>query len=216
MLSGSYIYPGYLGIIIGIILTEEISHAWLNCSMFITGTPSVAAHTIISNFDSDWPRKLALFVLTLAGLSDFVDADGQTYLTLVGIAMSISILAANLGSRAWHFMNWKTLGQGRIYVPVLSFTLAVATGLLFPYVGFGRIQAGGKSAIMVVCMNAIAVAIVFVFSGIEKVQMFLVNGSEVSNASFNISLNQVISITDALSANRHVTKTLQISLLVYG
>ena len=148
--------------------------------MFITGTPSVAAHTIISNFDSDWPRKLALFILTLAGLSEFVDADGQTYLTLIGIGMSISILAANLGSRAWHFMSWKTLGQGQMFVPVISYGLAVMTGLLFPYIGFGRIQAGGKSAIWMVCLNSLIVAIVFVFSGIEKVQKFLVNGSEVS------------------------------------
>lgn len=150
--------------------------------MFITGTPSVAAHTIISNFDSDWPRKLALFVLTLAGLSDFVDADGQTVLTLLGIGMSISVLAANLGSRAWHFMNWKTLGQGGFFVPVLSYMLAVVTGLLFPYIGFGKIQAGGKSAILTVCWNALIVAVVFVFSGLEKVQKFLVNGSEVSNS----------------------------------
>lgn len=183
--TGSYIYPAYLGIIIGIILTEEISHAWLNCSMFVTGTPSVAAHTIISHFDSDWPRKLALFVLTLAGLSDFVDADGQTYLTLIGIVMAISVLLANLGSRAWHFMNWKTLGQGRIYVPVISYVLAVVTGLLFPYIGCGKIQAGGKSAVLTVCWNAFLVAVVFVFSGLEKVQKFLVNGSEVSTCLFS-------------------------------
>lgn len=178
--TGSYIYPGYLSLIIGIILSEEISYAWLNCSMFITGTPSVAAHTIISNFDSDWPRKLALLVLTLAGLSDLVDANGQKYLTLVGVAMSISILAANLGSRAWHFMNWKTLGQGRKVVPIISYVLAVFTGLLLPYIGFGKIQAGGKSAIQLIVMNALTVAIVFVLSGAEKVQQFLVNGSEVS------------------------------------
>lgn len=161
--------------------------------MFVTGTPSVAAHTIISNSDSDWPRKLSLFILTLAGLSDFVDADGQTYLTLVGIVMSITILAANLGSRAWHFMNWKTLGQGRFYVPVLSYSLSVMTGLLFPYIGFGRIQAGGKSAILMVCWNALLVAVVFVFSGIEKVQKFLVNGSEVSMfISFYVSLPSIL------------------------
>lgn len=164
--------------------------------MFVTGTPSVAAHTIISNFDSDWPRKLSLFVLTLAGLSEFVDAEGQTVLTLIGIGMAISILAANLGSRAWHFMKWKTLGQGRVYVPILSYILAVITGLLFPYVGFGRIQAGGKSAILMVCSNALLVAIVFVFSGIEKVQMFLVNGSETCSQDIaNITVGIWIALT---------------------
>ena len=119
-------------------------------------------------------------ILTLAGLSDFVDVDGQTYLTLIGIVMSIPIRATNLGPRAWNFMNWKTLGQGRFYVPVLSYSLSVITGLLFPYIGFGRIQAGGKSAILMICWNALLVAVIFVFSGIEKVQKFLVNGSEVS------------------------------------
>ncbi|KAL7489651.1 hypothetical protein ACHAW6_015301 [Cyclotella cf. meneghiniana] len=194
--TGSYIYPGYLSLIIGIILSEEISFAWLNCSMFITGTPSVAAHTIISNFDSDWPRKLALLVLTLAGLSDLVDANGQKYLTLVGVAMSISILAANLGSRAWHFMNWKTLGQGRKVVPIISYVLAVFTGLLLPYIGFGKIQAGGKSAIQLIVMNALTVAIVFVLSGAEKVQQFLVNGSENCNQdNANITVGIWIALT---------------------
>lgn len=194
--AGTYIYPGYLSLIIGIILSEEISYAWLNCSILITGTPSVAAHTIISNFDSDWPRKLALLVLTLAGLSDLIDADGQKYLTLVGVAMSISILAANLGSRAWHFMNWKTLGQGRKFAPIISYMLAVFTGLLLPYIGFGKIQAGGKSAIQLIVMNSFAVAIVFVLSGVEKVQQFLVNGSENCNQdNANITVGIWIALT---------------------
>ena len=162
--------------------------------MFINGTPSVAAHTIISNFDSDWIRKLALFVFTLAGLSDFVDAPGQKILTLVGVAMTISILAANLGARAWHVMNWKTLGQGGKFAPVVSYVLAIFTGLVFPYIGFTRIRSGGKSAIQLIFTNALMVAVVFVFSGIEKVQQFLVNGSEVSRSYYFCNFSKSYSL----------------------
>lgn len=176
------VYPGYLSLLLGLILYEEMSQVWLNCSMFIRGTPSVAAYTLFSNFDSDWPRKLSIFILALAAMQD-VGGEAQRYLTLVGIGISMSILAANLGSRAWFHLKLKPMGQGGMLAPIapiISYLAAVFTGLIFPYIGFNQIQAGGKAAIQLIVTNCVIVAAVFVLSDLDTVQNFIVVGSEVS------------------------------------
>mmetsp|Transcript_24833 Transcript_24833/g.45680 ORF Transcript_24833/g.45680 Transcript_24833/m.45680 type:complete len:207 (+) Transcript_24833:1415-2035(+) len=68
--------PGYLSLILGLILYEEISHVWLNISMFVWGT-------LLSHFDSDWPRKLVVLMLALTSAMDMEDVSAyQRYCTL--------------------------------------------------------------------------------------------------------------------------------------
>ena len=177
--SATSVKPTYLSLLLGLILYEEISHVWVNCSMFVRGTPSIAAYTLISNFDSDWPRKLAVLFLTLAVIQES-GSKVELYATLGGIGFSMLILAANLGARAWYFMKWKPMGQGGFFAPIISFLAAVMTGLVFPYMGFGKIQAGGKSAVQMVICSSIVVALLFVISDLDSVQDFVIVGSEVS------------------------------------
>ena len=187
--------PGYLSLLLGLILYEEMSHVWVNCSMFVRGTPSIAAYTLLSNFDSDWPRKLAIFVLALASAQE-PGSNAQKYATLSGIAFAMSILAANLGSRAWYFMKWKPIGQGGIFAPIISFFVAMLTGLIFPYMGFTQIQAGGKAAVQLVIINCIIVATLFVISDLDAVQSFIVVGSNNCNQdNTNISLGIYFAMT---------------------
>ena len=40
-------------------------YVWLNVSMFVRGTPSVLVYTLVSQFDSDWPCKLVVFLLAI-------------------------------------------------------------------------------------------------------------------------------------------------------
>ena len=183
--------PGYLSLILGLILHEELSHVWLNVSMFVRGTPSVAAYTLLSNFDSDWPRKLVVFMLAITATMEEGSAY-QRYCTLVGIGSAMILLAANLGSRAWYFMKWKPIklggGGGNCcstvishMSPMISLFIATLTGLIFPYMGFGKIQAGGKAAVQLVIVNCIIVAICFVASDLDVLQEFIVLGSQACN-----------------------------------
>ena len=189
--SNAILKPGYLSLVLGLILYEELSHAWLNVSMFVRGTPSVAAYTLISSFDSDWPRKLVIFLLAITSAME--EGDYQRYCTLSGIGLAMILLAANLGARAWYFMKWKPIKLGgtvtSYLAPVISLLVAFTTGLIFPYMGFGRIQAGGKAAVQLVIVNCIMVSLIFVASDLDIVQKFIVVGSQSCDQSnVNITL----------------------------
>jgi len=182
----SSVRPGYLSLLLGLILYEEMSQVWVNTSMFVRGTPSIAAYTLVSNFDSDWPRKIAVLSLALAAAQPEGSA-AQRYTTVGGIAFAMMILAANLGARGWYFMKWRALGQanrGRLssfFAPITSFAVAIVTGLVFPYMGFSKIQSGGKSAVQLVVWNSFLVALLFVISDLNSVQSFIVVGSDTCN-----------------------------------
>lgn len=191
--------PGYIGLILGLILFEEISHVWLNVSMCVRGTPSVAAFTLLSVFDSDWPRKLVVFILAITSAMEEGSAY-QRYCTLVGVGLAMIILAANLGARAWYFMKWKPLHSGgpmaTFMAPVISLFVATLTGLVFPYIGFNKIQAGGKAAVQLVIANSVIVALLFVLSDMDVVQQFIVVGSDTCNQdSINITVGLWFAMT---------------------
>ena len=50
--------PAYLSLVLGLVLTEEISLSWLNASMMIRATPSISAHTLYSPVGSDTFRRI--------------------------------------------------------------------------------------------------------------------------------------------------------------
>lgn len=180
-IAGAILKPGYLSLILGLILYEEISYVWLNVAIFVQGTPSVAALTIVSPFDSDWPRKLALTLLALTSAMK-EGSDYQRYCALAGIGMALVLLASNLGARAWYFMKWRPLRGGgtmpTFLAPYVSILAATLVGLVFPYIGFSKIQAGGKSAVQLIISNCIIVALLFVLSDFDFIQSFIIDGSQ--------------------------------------
>ncbi|KAL3817296.1 hypothetical protein ACHAXA_003217 [Cyclostephanos tholiformis] len=179
--AGAILKPGYLVFILGLLLHEEISHTWLNIAMFIQGMPSVAAFTIVSSFDSDWPRKVSIFLLAITSAME-VGSTYQRYCALVGIGLAMVLLLANLGARAWYFMKWKPLRGGVVMssflAPFLSLIVAVVTGFIFPFIGFARIQAGGKSAIQLIIFNCIIVSLFFVASEFDIIQQLVIDPSQ--------------------------------------
>lgn len=200
---GTVLKPGYLSLILGLVLYEEISHAWLNVSMFVRGTPSVAAYTLLSAFDSDWPRKFVVLALAVCSSME-AGSDYQRYATLTGISTAIVLLAANLGSRAWYFMKWKPLKSGgamsTFLAPAISLLVAALVGLIFPYVGFTRIQAGGKSAVQLVIANCLLVAVLFVASDLDVAQRFIVVGSEACDQNnVNVTMGIWLAMTSITS-----------------
>jgi len=208
-IRGAVLKPGYLVLILGLILYEEISHVWLNVSMFVRGTPSVAAFTLLSSFDSDWPRKIVVFMLALTSAME-EGSDYQRYWTLSGIGLAMVLLASNLGARAWYFMKWKPMkGSGvmsTVFAPVISLFVAMVTGLIFPYMGYGKIQAGGKAAIQLIIYHCILVSSIFVISDMDFVQKHLVVGSQnCDQDNVNITLGiwfAMTSITCIFAAQR--------------
>ena len=179
--AGAILKPGYLVLILGLLLHEEIAYIWLNIAMFIQGMPSVAAFTIVSSFDSDWPRKVAVLLLAITSAME-VGSTHQRYCALAGVGLAMVLLLANLGARAWYFMNWKPLRGGVVMssflAPFLSLIVAVVTGFMFPFIGFARIQAGGKSAIQLIIFNCVIVSLLFVASGFDIIQELVIDASQ--------------------------------------
>ena len=176
--AGVILRPGYLTLILGLLLHEELSHVSLNVAMFIRGMPSVAAFTIVSSSDSDWPRKVVILLLAITSAME-AGSEYQKYCALTGIGLAMVLLMANLGSRAWYFMKWKPLRGGLVMssslAPFLSLIVAVLMGLVFPFIGFTRIQAGGKSAIQLIIFNCIVVSLCFVASEFDVIQQLLID-----------------------------------------
>ena len=167
--------PAYLSLILGIVFTEEISLSWTNVGMFVTGMPSISAFTITSRVESDWLRKVIIFSLALAGATT---GYSQYALTLFGVSLTCAVLLANLGSRAWNFLQWQPLGYGGLLEPIVSYVAAIITGMVFPYLGHRQITSGGNGAMESVIRVAFMVAVVFVVSSYDEIQQFLVIGSE--------------------------------------
>ena len=164
----------------------------ISVAMCVRGVPSVAAFTLLSNFDSDWPRKAVVFLFAITSAMEEGSAY-QRYCTLTAIGLAMILLAGNLGARAWYFMKWKPLHSGglmsTIFAPIISLFVAALVGVIFPYIGFNKIQAGGKAAIQLIIFNTIVVGLVFVASDLDVVQQFIVVGSDACDQSnVNITL----------------------------
>jgi hypothetical protein len=204
--------PAYLSLILGLVLTEEISLSWLNASMMVRAAPSVGAHTLISPIASDLLRKAVVLILALAGVARDLP---QQILTMVGVALSMIVLCANLGSRAWLFMRWQPQRYDGCGASLVAYIGAVVTGLVFPFMGHRSIEVGGKAAVEYVIRTAVIVAIVFVASDIDQVQKFLVIGSEVralcvspdTLARTPASQPNVLTATSEHHCSRHAIKT---------
>jgi len=173
--------PAYLSLILGLVLTEEISLSWLNASMMIRATPSVSAHFLSASFGADSLRKIILFCLAVASATT---GWLRSFLTILGVLGAVIIMLANLGSRSWHFLRWKPLRYDGFGAFFFAYFLAIMTGLMLPYMGHRRVATGGKGAMEYVLKTAVTVAIVFVVSDVDGIQKFIVIGSEFCDQDF--------------------------------
>lgn len=168
--------------LLGLVFVEEISLSWLNTAMFIRGMPSISAYSITTNFETDWIRKLLVFCLYLGAATE---GDARLILTLTGISMTCLVVLANLGARAWGFMGRRPLRFGGPFEPIFAYCAAVAVGLALPYLAYRETQGGRQPAIRGTILHALMVAIIVVASDYNKIQQFLVIGSEVSPKAFS-------------------------------
>lgn len=173
--------PAYLSLILGLVLTEEISLSWINSSMMVRASPSVSAHTLLHGTGSDLSRKAVVLSLALAGAAT---GDLQKYMTVGGITLACLVLLANLGSRAWLFLKWKPLRYQGPGASVVAYLAAVATGIVVPYMGHRSMEIGGKASVEHVIKTGVIVALIFLASDLDEVQKFLIVGSERCNQDF--------------------------------
>ena len=205
----SQVKPGYFfGLVLGLVLFEEMSQSFLSAALLVQGIPSVAAYSLMSGSESDWPRKLAVFTLALAAVQE-ESSPAQKICTLLGIALSMALLAANLGSRAWLYMRWKPIGNmfGAL-TPFYAYCAAIVTGLVFPFMGFRQIQSGGAPAIQTIMTNCAIVAILFVLSDLNVVQGFLFQGEACDQSTTNIALGSWLAMAavSSIFAARKIEK----------
>jgi len=180
--------PAYLSLILGLVLTEEISLSLANAVMYVRGYPSISAFALTTHLPSDWLRKVMILMLALAGAAN---GKLQVYLTLGGILLACFILLANLGSRAWNTLDWNSFSYSGIGASPAAYALAIVTGICFPYMGHRDVLQSSGHAIVIIIQNSILVAIIFVLSAFEEVQKFLVVGSETCDQDV---VNSVIGI----------------------
>ena len=177
MVENNNLAPAYLVLLLGLVFGEEIGLSWTNVAMFVRGVPSISAFSLMSPMESDWFRKVIIFTLAIGS---FAEGRGQTIVTLLGISMACAALLANLGSRAWRFCGFRPMVYAGPVEPVVAYFLAMCVGALFPYLGHRQVEAGGKAAMESVMRISFLVAVIFIISGFEQVQQFLILGTEVS------------------------------------
>lgn len=167
--------PAYFAVLLGLVFKEEISLSWTNVAMLIRGFPSLSACSAISRTDSDWLRKIIVFALLLASIADGMI---KHVLCFIGVSLACLVLLANLGARAWGFMEWKPIRSFGFLEPVVAFVAAAITGICFPFLGHHQMQSGGKAAMESLLGIALLSAVVFIISDYNNIQKFVVIGSE--------------------------------------
>jgi len=153
-----------------------MSLAWMNASLAIQGVPSTSSYVLLHNDTSDWIHKGTLACLIFAGATN---GTLQLVLFLAGVSLACIALLANIGSRAWTFLQLRPVSLCGPMASLISFVLAVLAGLVFPHMSHRNVESGGKPSVEGSMMNAFWVGLIFILSDYSGIQRLLVVGSEV-------------------------------------
>ena len=170
--------PAYLALVVGLVLTEEISLSWTNTVMMVQACPSLSAYFVTKHAASDWIRKAIILLLALASAAR---GKTQVIFSMLGVLFTCVILLSNLGARVWYFFQWQPLNSfnGNPISSLLAYMTAVVTGLALPFLGQRTAAVGGKPAVESILRSALLVAAVFVITDFESIRKFIIVGTEV-------------------------------------
>jgi hypothetical protein len=172
------VQPAFWGLLLSLVVWEEMRFSWLNSSLLVQGIPSSSSFVLINGDANDWISKASIACLVFAGATQ---GTLKQILSVTGASFACITLVANLGSRAWHFLKWRKISFCGPMAPYFSFLLSVISGLCFPHMGGCRyIENGGKVAVEAVLINAFAVSLLFLLSDYDGIQTLLLGGTEVS------------------------------------
>jgi hypothetical protein len=194
---GDTFRPALMTLVIGLVLTEEMSLSWLNASMLVRASPSVSAHTLMSTPGSDVLRKLVIFILSLASATN---GKTQLYFTMLGIGLACVVLLANLGARAWHFLRWKPKRYNWWGAGLVAYVSAIITGMVLPYMGHRNILVGGKAAVEYIIRTSFLAALAFLITDLEEVQkLFVVGSTQCNQHTLNLVVGSWFFVTVIVS-----------------
>mmetsp|Transcript_13854 Transcript_13854/g.19844 ORF Transcript_13854/g.19844 Transcript_13854/m.19844 type:complete len:510 (-) Transcript_13854:1428-2957(-) len=155
--------PSIVALILGLVCNEEMSFVSMNTCIHVQGHPSVGAYALMQPTLTDWPKKLVVFMLAIAGASS--NSTVKKGITWAGVFFAVFIMSANVGARAWGNMCLtKQKYSGPLY-SVIAMIKAFVLGLFFPYFGSRGCEPGGHVALMNTLKSALIVAFVFIASG---------------------------------------------------
>ena len=175
--------PAFLALILGLALTEEMTHSWLTSSLLVQGMPSISSYQLLNNNGHDWIYKAVLTCFIFSGVTS-----GETRRVLLTVAVSLACTAmlANLGSRAWYNSHMSPISLCGPLAPVISFAGAVSAGIFLPHMGHHDIEAGGKPAIESIVRNALFVCAFFGVTAYNGIQKIFLSGTEVSKVAIGL------------------------------
>ena len=133
--------PLLLLIFLGIILENEISHAWLSMSIFVRGTNSVASHVWRGCGSTDYPRMLLMLILMLATFASPLKPIRDIF-TITGALLGCLLLLCNLGSRGWKKVDLNFIDSTNIFTPCLVVLASIFAGVFFPFMGLRAVNGG--------------------------------------------------------------------------
>jgi hypothetical protein len=102
------------------------------------------------------PKYLAIGLLALSGFAAhipfYIPSIYYKYLALVGMGITIAVLASNLGSRAWKNLKIKPYPLDRslansFFKFIGVYIISILVGIIVPFLGFKKVQIGGLVAI---------------------------------------------------------------------
>ncbi len=119
------------------------------------------------------PKHLAIGLLALSGSSVHIPYSVPSiyykYLALVGMGITVAVLASNLGSRVWKNLKMKPYALDRHLANSLikfigAYFVSILLGIVVPFLGFKKVGIGGLVAIRHIILMSLLVYGVIVLS----------------------------------------------------
>ena len=114
------------------------------------------------------PKLLVVGILAISGSSGSVPLPlpmtVYKYLAITGMSLGITVLASNLGSRAWKNMNfspypWDNWVSKRFFSFIGVYVMSVVVGVTAPFLGLKKAQLGGVYAIRNIIITSLLLLI---------------------------------------------------------
>ncbi|CAB9519575.1 expressed unknown protein [Seminavis robusta] len=188
------VQPAYWGFMLALLVSEEMSLSFLNSSLLIQGMPSISSYVMINGEGYDWIHKLPIACFVAAGA---VQGSLQRAFGIIGVSLTFVAILANLGSRAWHFLQFRKVSFGGPLAPLFAYIISVLAGLCFPHMGGCRkIEEGDEVAAEAVLKSAFGACALFLLSDLDSIQRLLLGGTEKCDQTIlNIAMGSWIGLT---------------------
>jgi hypothetical protein len=162
---------------------------FFNCSFAVTWKTS--SKSVYLFFFKSVPRHLSVIALLLSAAATSLVY--QKAFALVGVALIVVTLAANLGGRAWRNAGFGPMQCSALGSAAVGHIVSVIFGILIPVLGFRELEVGGQAALERSMIYSFIIAITFLASDIQPIQSYVVVGSS-GNDSPQAIINAIMGV----------------------